>query len=793
MKKTKRNILIVASSFASLFALTAGLVFSHSSNVKEIKATSPTIDLSTLSEDYTAQDGDILTGTLSSNTIELFIANDASVTLRNVNIPQNTQSGTIHPGISLLGNATIILEEENTVYGDNYEKPSIMVPEDCVLTIQGTGILNAPNKGATWASSIGGAYGEDCGSIIINSGTINATGGRNGGAAIGGPVDGSSGDITINGGTLKLISTYAACIGSGFGYFKSGEISGGDITINGGEITCSSRSVCIGAGQYSTCGNITINDTVTSLYLSIEASTYTIGYGDEASCGTITLMGEVSDPITTNPYIYPVPPHTHDWSYVANGASITASCSASDCPITTGLTLTLEAPTNLVYDGSAKVASFADDYSDVAFGTPSIEYYKNNSLITECVNVGTYEARVTVGGATAKLQFEITKATPTGYVVPTGLAATYGDTLSSVTLPEHWAWKNPNDKVGNAGERTHIAIYTPENPNYKAVEENVTISVSKANPTYVIPDSVTVPYDVALSTIGLPERFSWMDGTQKTTEWGLHAFKAKYTPSDTENYNIVENIDITLNVKWILTDPTEEDVIVTIKDGESEYNADISVKVEVKAEITVEQKRSEYADIGRRYIKPDEDINEIYSVKLIKKVGTTETEIQPSDIKEGTKIIVSMPVPTELVGQEFRLLEIYNSSEAKEFSNSEYAVTGDGKTLMVEVDRMGEFAFISHTDTDNGFIYTTTTPARGISPVAVVFIVLGVILLVLVGAWALMMFVFNKWIRKDDKAIRVFKLFNIKKDDKFLVVSFPVKFEYKLDNEIFNTKEEALK
>ena len=112
---------------------------------------------------------------------------------------------------------------------------------------------------------------------------------------------------------------------------------------------------------------------------------------------------------------------------------------------------------------------------------------------------------------------------------------------------------------------------------------------------------------------------------------------------------------------------------------------------------------------------------------------------------------------------------------------------------MVEVDRMGEFAFISHTDTDNGFIYTTTTPARGISPVAVVFIVLGVILLVLVGAWALMMFVFNKWIRKDDKAIRVFKLFNIKKDDKFLVVSFPVKFEYKLDNEIFNTKEEALK
>ena len=39
----------------------------------------------------------------------------------------------------------------------------------------------------------------------------------------------------------------------------------------------------------------------------------------------------------------------------------------------------------------------------------------------------------------------------------------------------------------------------------------------------------------------------------------------------------------------------------------------------------------------------------------------------------------------------------------------------------------------------------------------------------------------------------MFKLFGIKKDDKFLVVAFPVKFEYKLDNEIFNTKEEALR
>ena len=333
---------------------------------------------------------------------------------------------------------------------------------------------------------------------------------------------------------------------------------------------------------------------------------------------------------------------------------------------------------------------------------------------------------------------------------------------------------------------TYTTYYKVSADEYVDATGSETVIITKADPSYVVPSVIDAPYNVELSTIGLPEGFTWMDASQKTSTWGENTFKAKYTPSDTVNYNVVENIDIKVNVKWILVDPTEGDVSVTIKDGETEYNVDISVKVEVKTEVTVDEKRAEYASIGREFIKQDEDINAIYSVKLIKTVGGVQTEIQPSDIKEGTKIFVAMPVPEELVGNPFRLLEIFSATEAKEMEN--YALTQDGKTVVVEVDRMGEFAFIGHTDQPNGFDYPTGIPA-----VAVVFIVLGVILLVLAGAWALMMFVFNKWIRREGNAIRAFKLFNIKKDDKFLVVSFPVKFEYKLDNEIFNTKEEALK
>ena len=46
------------------------------------------VDLSTLNKDYVAQDGDVLTGTLeiNENPINISIANNAQITLRNANI-----------------------------------------------------------------------------------------------------------------------------------------------------------------------------------------------------------------------------------------------------------------------------------------------------------------------------------------------------------------------------------------------------------------------------------------------------------------------------------------------------------------------------------------------------------------------------------------------------------------------------------------------------------------------------------------------------------------------------------
>ncbi len=76
---------------------------------------------------------------------------------------------------------------------------------------------------------------------------------------------------------------------------------------------------------------------------------------------------------------------------------------------------------------------------------------------------------------------------------------------------------------------------------------------------------------------------------------------------------------------------------------------------------------------------------------------------------------------------------------------------------------------------------------------AIVFGILGGLILLITGSWLLMMFVFNKWINKDGKVLRACKLFGIKKNGKPIVLIFPVRFELRKDSELFASKEAALK
>jgi len=300
-----------------------------------VKMTRQAVDLSKLTADFEAQDGDVLINTLVEN-VKITIADGATVTLSNavINGADNWQYE--WAGITCNGDATIILDGENTVKGFYSNYPCIFVPEEKTLTIQGDGSLDVPS-GSSGAAAIGAGYYDGCGNIVIAGGTITATGGYNA-AAIGGVYNRSCGNITISGGTITATGgEYGVAIGS------SGSSSGsnstcGDITISGGTIIAEGKSnaAAIGCGSYGTCGDIEItggtvtatpgygssaigcgvqghcgNITIASSVNKVTANknfyaTNTIGTGNGASstCGTITIGGIVRSSVTADPYIY---------------------------------------------------------------------------------------------------------------------------------------------------------------------------------------------------------------------------------------------------------------------------------------------------------------------------------------------------------------------------------------------------------------------------------------------------------------------------------------------------------
>ena len=251
-----------------------------------VKMNDTRVDLSTLTENYVAKDGDILMGELKKN-IKVSIADGATVTLRDLSIKGEKSQFTSEPynwaGITCEGNATIVLEGNNTAKGFDDVYPGIYVPEGKTLTITGDGSLTASSNGN--GAGIGAGNNMACGDIVIEGGTITATGGS-GCAGIGAAGSGNCGNITIKGGTIEA---------------TGGQASPG-----------------IGAGDQAQCGNITIENTVDMVTATAgNMAYYSIGVSASGgTCGKITIGGtqyyngsayaseDLQNALKASPFIY---------------------------------------------------------------------------------------------------------------------------------------------------------------------------------------------------------------------------------------------------------------------------------------------------------------------------------------------------------------------------------------------------------------------------------------------------------------------------------------------------------
>ena len=181
---------------------------------------------------------------------------------------------------------------------------------------------------------------------------------------------------------------------------------------------------------------------------------------------------------------FEIPENAAGTTVVKNGSAMEVTITGENKNITYDGS-TYNVSEMFIIDTNAGTAAYAITGGD---GTGTLE----GSVLT-ITKAGTFTIQVTTqtnvkdgmpyapGEATAILT--VSKGVP-AYTVPTGLTATYGQTLQEISLNGFagWTWKETTTKVGDAGDNTHTAVFTPENTDlWNTAEADVIITVAKAD------------------------------------------------------------------------------------------------------------------------------------------------------------------------------------------------------------------------------------------------------------------------------------------------------------------------
>ena len=225
------------------------------------------------------------------------------------------------------------------------------------------------------------------------------------------------------------------------------------------------------------------NDVVVTLGgKTVPSDQYTIGASNNINAGqaTVTVTG-TGNYIGTKTEIFTIAPASlNDAKVEVSGGPFTYDGTSKDPTVTVTL--------------DSKTLSVSTDYT--------LSYSNSNGGDGNLTNAGTVTVTATGKGnytATATGTFTINKAQP-NYTTPTGLTATYGDTLKDVPLTDGWAWNDLNTSVGNVGENTFPATYNKDSSgNYNQVQQNLTVKVSPASYKITLTGQADSPTQITLN------------------------------------------------------------------------------------------------------------------------------------------------------------------------------------------------------------------------------------------------------------------------------------------------------
>ena len=125
---------------------------------------------------------------------------------------------------------------------------------------------------------------------------------------------------------------------------------------------------------------------------------------------------------------------------------------------------------------------------------------------------------------------------------------TYKCTTANGSFDQGWDIQNP--PALNAGTYRMFARIGQTSNYYEYDVGYCEFVVAKATPPYTKPTGLTAKYGQTLEDVTLPDGWSWMDSSESVggASTAAKKFMAKFTPTDTDNYNVTENIELEVTV-----------------------------------------------------------------------------------------------------------------------------------------------------------------------------------------------------------------------------------------------------
>lgn len=365
------------------------------------------------------------------------------------------EGGTIDVGrigiLFSIGNK-VNIEDGTLIYGG---QTGVLFGAEGTLTVSG-GTIQPREKGA---SDSQGISKTDAGDLYVTGGKIS---GKQCGIRITNP---EGGEVEISGGNISASGV------KGHGIYLNESATANLYLSNDPKISGEKADLYIGKPNAVYAGNETA---------AYNGSALDIYYAGSAATEDPIIRNVTEDNANSFNLKYPTNKtleHRSNNLYLADKLR----------PMPT-LTVTVE-PSSLAYGETAQArVSGAPDDVDVTYtysivngdGIATINAQTGEITAT---GIGTFQVKVVASadgytdGEATSAEITVNKATPTPEA-PTGLTATYGDTLANIALPTGWTWNAPNTSVGNKGTNVFEATYLDPSGYYNPVTKMLSVVVN---------------------------------------------------------------------------------------------------------------------------------------------------------------------------------------------------------------------------------------------------------------------------------------------------------------------------